>query len=501
MPQALTQLGSALFAGLVQVTGEAKAALSGMNNLSGMKDAATQMGSFAQALAAMEGAINPQQTDLSGAPSLLESGKMKKAAGTSSPVAADAELTEGAKLREEDAAIASLLPAGIQVAPAPKQSTGTDTQSILAAKGAANAGAEPEHAADTPTSQNSETAPAIVPCGTVTPSQSAQMPAAASSEDVAPQSTQPIAASPTLASPAPVPATAPVALAPEAAMPGRQDDTNQTAEKTGTPATAMSATESAVDAAKVTRETAGIATLAAPTVSEAKATLAMGERGKARANGRVSDDKRTQGASPVIQASHEAQAAKGTASLSVQPASQQSAAQPSSPEAPQQAVFQVETRANTATSLASQDPQVLDRRVEANAPQQIAHIAVHIAKNAKAGNAEFKIRLSPEELGSIDVKLEMSQDGRLRASLMVERPETLDLLTRDAKSLEQSLRQSGLDLSGSDLNFSLKEERSEGQERQSPFARAMAMKEEVAEAAIESTPQYQPSRSLLDIRV
>lgn len=82
-------------------------------------------------------------------------------------------------------------------------------------------------------------------------------------------------------------------------------------------------------------------------------------------------------------------------------------------------------------------------------------IALQIAKHVAKGVSTFEIRLDPAELGRVDVKLELAQDGRVTAHLAVERPETLDLLQRDAKALEQALRDAGLDTDDASLEFSL----------------------------------------------
>lgn len=82
-------------------------------------------------------------------------------------------------------------------------------------------------------------------------------------------------------------------------------------------------------------------------------------------------------------------------------------------------------------------------------------IAMQIAKHVAKGVSTFEIRLDPPEMGRIDVKLELAQDGRVNAHLAVEKPETLDLLQRDAKALEQALRDAGLDANADTLNFSL----------------------------------------------
>lgn len=84
-------------------------------------------------------------------------------------------------------------------------------------------------------------------------------------------------------------------------------------------------------------------------------------------------------------------------------------------------------------------------------------IAMQIARHVQKGVNTFEIRIDPPELGRVDVKLEMT-DGRVNAHLVVEKPETLDLLQRDSRALQQALRDAGLDVNEDTLNFSLSDE-------------------------------------------
>jgi hypothetical protein len=95
---------------------------------------------------------------------------------------------------------------------------------------------------------------------------------------------------------------------------------------------------------------------------------------------------------------------------------------------------------------------------------ELQTLALHIAARSARGDSRFTIRLDPPELGRIDVNLNVTSHGHAQAVLAVEKPQTLDLLLRDAPTLERALKDAGLEL-GSNLSFSLKEE------GRSPFAR------------------------------
>ena len=91
-------------------------------------------------------------------------------------------------------------------------------------------------------------------------------------------------------------------------------------------------------------------------------------------------------------------------------------------------------------------------------PQMAAqNLAMHIKRNFANGVNRFEVRLDPPELGRIDVRLDMNADGRVAASLTVDRPETLDLLQRDARLLQKALQDAGINLEDSNLNFSLRD--------------------------------------------
>jgi len=95
----------------------------------------------------------------------------------------------------------------------------------------------------------------------------------------------------------------------------------------------------------------------------------------------------------------------------------------------------------------------------ANTPHvPVGALAVHIATQANNGARRFEIRLDPPELGRIDVRLNVARDGQVTTHLVVERAETLELLQRDARQLERSLQDAGLNTSKENMEFSLKDQ-------------------------------------------
>ncbi len=94
-------------------------------------------------------------------------------------------------------------------------------------------------------------------------------------------------------------------------------------------------------------------------------------------------------------------------------------------------------------------------RGEAGVP--VNGLPIEIAARANEGQHRFEIRLDPPELGRISVQLDVDATGKVTSHLLVDRPETLDLLRRDAPALERALQSAGLKTDGG-LEFSLRDQ-------------------------------------------
>jgi len=90
-----------------------------------------------------------------------------------------------------------------------------------------------------------------------------------------------------------------------------------------------------------------------------------------------------------------------------------------------------------------------------------AQIAVHIARAIPQGIDRFSIQLHPAELGMVEIKLDFAEEGRVSALITAERPETLEMLQRDSRSIERTLNNAGLSLENGGLSFSLKQEQNQ----------------------------------------
>jgi hypothetical protein len=105
-------------------------------------------------------------------------------------------------------------------------------------------------------------------------------------------------------------------------------------------------------------------------------------------------------------------------------------------------------------------------------PLKAAAMAVEIVSKLREGTHRFDIRLDPPELGRVDVRLEMDRGGNVTTKLTVDRPETLELMQREARGLERALQQAGLKTDAGGLEFSLRQHAEQGAERHRAFQEA-----------------------------
>lgn len=131
--------------------------------------------------------------------------------------------------------------------------------------------------------------------------------------------------------------------------------------------------------------------------------------------------------------------------------------------------------ADNSTTAASNDPSTSSASLLAqpnqpqNAPVQVdaavhtaapyvpvgEQVALNLKQAIAADNNEIRIQLKPASLGTIDVKLNVGQDGRINAVISTDRSDTLNMLKQDAGTLQQALRNAGLNADSSSLSFNL----------------------------------------------
>jgi len=133
--------------------------------------------------------------------------------------------------------------------------------------------------------------------------------------------------------------------------------------------------------------------------------------------------------------------------------------------------------ASTASAPAAQ----LTATAATSAAVPLSGLAMEIAASANSGKTRFEIRLDPAELGRIDVRIDIDRHGQMTSHLTVERPETLSMLRQDANQLQRALDNAGLSTGNSGLQFSLRDQSSQGQNdggQSNPNAQRLVVSEE-----------------------
>lgn len=135
------------------------------------------------------------------------------------------------------------------------------------------------------------------------------------------------------------------------------------------------------------------------------------------------------------------------------------------------ASFGADLPAHVSATTGSALPIDASARAEQVAHRPVPHpaasdqVKAKLVKAAQDGMSKIEIQLRPAELGKVEVRLEIGADGKVRGLISAERPETLDLLQRDAKQLERALQEAGLKTDGDALSFELRGGRGEGFDR------------------------------------
>lgn len=83
-------------------------------------------------------------------------------------------------------------------------------------------------------------------------------------------------------------------------------------------------------------------------------------------------------------------------------------------------------------------------------------VAFHIRTQAQSGNTKIDIHLDPPELGKVEIRLDVAQDGKTGVTVTVDNKHVLDLLQRDARGLERALADAGLKADSGSLSFNLR---------------------------------------------
>ncbi len=132
---------------------------------------------------------------------------------------------------------------------------------------------------------------------------------------------------------------------------------------------------------------------------------------------------------------------------------------------PAQAATLADNVDTLAKTVKAQKTSPLPQNVRQNILEQVK-VNITKAKESGTGLDKIKINLKPKELGSIEVKMEVGNNGHLKTSITATRPETLDALQKDFRVLERALADAGFDMKDNSLSFQLRgENQQQGQQQ------------------------------------
>jgi flagellar hook-length control protein FliK len=110
--------------------------------------------------------------------------------------------------------------------------------------------------------------------------------------------------------------------------------------------------------------------------------------------------------------------------------------------------------APTATSLGFPYQRLLPPPLSAQVAPVV--LSMGVVPGDDGGPGRLTVAIRPAELGTLQIITDRGEDGTARIAVFAERPETLQLLLRDAPTLETALRAAGVDEGGGlSLTFGL----------------------------------------------
>ena len=104
----------------------------------------------------------------------------------------------------------------------------------------------------------------------------------------------------------------------------------------------------------------------------------------------------------------------------------------------------------------------------ARGPIPYAMLPIEIGLSALNGKRSIDVLLKPEELGAVEIRLEVSNNSDVKAHIRADRPETLSMLMNDAHMLKNALDQTGMTTNSDSLQFSLRQDGQSQSNTQNP---------------------------------
>lgn len=92
------------------------------------------------------------------------------------------------------------------------------------------------------------------------------------------------------------------------------------------------------------------------------------------------------------------------------------------------------------------------------AQQASDQLGMNIKKFSADGLDKFTVNLKPADLGTVKVSMTFAADGKVQATILAERPETLDLLKLENRSIERAMAEAGHRLDKLSISYDLDQE-------------------------------------------
>jgi hypothetical protein len=393
-----------------------------------------------------------------------------------------------AKTDSADDAVSTdvVIPAATQAAPAPAPAA--PTQNAVAAMMAAlqsystqpgetaDAVAEPIKTDGAPTAPAANANPAIPPQPTApatTAATDTATTAAATATSAATTTAAAVTAAPKTAKTAD-PTTSETDATDTTADTNKTDAT-KTASTTATPATTETTTPTTQTTTTATTTTIAIETTTPATTKTAttKATEPTKESASSPGAERAADDGDGAAANTSANAAGAKASGQTVSPASAQANGGQANGAQTNAQAGADAAADVKVdvaTTSTATSTSSADTLMKGAQTAeapkhpalANAPQAVAQVYTRMIERMDGRAQRFEIRLDPEELGRVDVRIEIGADKKVHAVLAAHDSAAMSDLMRGQKALERALSDAGIDLADGGLQFEMSKDTGRG---------------------------------------
>ncbi len=127
-------------------------------------------------------------------------------------------------------------------------------------------------------------------------------------------------------------------------------------------------------------------------------------------------------------------------------------------------------------------------------------VMMQLQKGVEGKLEKISLQLDPASLGKVDIEFDIAEDGRVKAVIRAERPETLELLKQDSSSIQALLEEAGLETAEDGLAFDLRQQNDEGREtdKNKNNSDDFSLDDEVMTSAVE-TQEIQMQTSSLGV--